>query len=106
VPARYVFSVTGTLMTLLAAGLAAQAAQLASAAGVVTVLDQVAWNTSRILPEDGMLGRVLHTLIGYTANPTQLQLVVYAATILGMVVLTRVAAARRQPGRPVAPTAA
>ena len=105
IPTRYVFSVTTTLITLLAAGLAAQAAQFASAAGVVTVLDRVGWNTSRILPEDGMLGRILHTLVGYTANPTQLQLLVYVATIVGMVVLMRIAGAKTRAGRP-APAAA
>ncbi len=105
IPTRYVFSVTSTLITLLAAGLAAQAAQFASAAGVITVLDRIVWNTSRVLPEDGTLGRVLHTLVGYTANPTQLQLIVYAATIVGMVVLMRIAVARSRAPSP-APVAA
>ena len=106
IPTRYVFSVTGTLITLLAAGLAAQAAQFASAAGLVTVLDHVVWNTSRVLPEDGIPGRVLHTLIGYTANPTQLQLIVYAATVLGMIALMRLAARRNETARPARVTAA
>ncbi|MDB5560487.1 MAG: iron permease [Enterovirga sp.] len=102
IPARYVFSVTTSLITLLAAGLAAQAAQFASAAGLITVLDRIVWNTSKILPEDGTLGRILHTLIGYTANPTQLQLLVYAGTIAGMLVLMRVAGAKSRAFRPSA----
>jgi high-affinity iron transporter len=102
IPARYVFSVTTSLITLLAAGLAAQAAQFASAAGLITVLDRIVWNTSKILPEDGTLGRILHTLIGYTASPTQLQLLVYAGTIAGMLVLMRVAGAKSRAFRPSA----
>ena len=99
IPARYLFGVTSALITLLAAGLAAQAAQYLSAAGVITVLDRVVWNTARLLPEDGFVGRILHTLVGYTANPTQLQLVAYAGTILAMIALMK--AVQRTP-RPVA----
>ena len=105
IPTRHVFSVTTTLITLLAAGLAAQAAQFISAAGVITALDRVMWNTGSVLPEDGIPGRILHSLVGYTANPTELQLVFYVATLAGMLVLMRVAAGRsrrQQPGLAVA----
>ena len=70
-----------------------------------THLGRMLLTTARILPDDGTLGRVLHTLIGYTANPTQLQLLVYAATIVGMVVLMRIAAAKSRAPSP-APVAA
>ncbi|HWX13379.1 MAG TPA: iron permease, partial [Methylocella sp.] len=39
------------------------------------------WNTSWILSDNGITGRVLHTLIGYTGKPTQMQLLVYLATL-------------------------
>ena len=97
IPSRYLFGVTTTLITLLAAGLAAQAVQFLSNAGVITVLDGVVWNTSRILPQDGILGRVLHTLVGYTANPTGLQLLAYGATIILMVALMRAVSGERLP---------
>jgi high-affinity iron transporter len=40
------------------------------------------WDTSFILADDQLLGRVLHTLIGYTAQPTGIQLLFYIATLL------------------------
>ena len=57
---------TSALIALLAAGLAAQAVPLLSNAGVITIFDPTVWNTSAILPENSIVGRLLHTLIGYT----------------------------------------
>ncbi len=91
VPSRYLFSVTGLLITLLAAGLAAQAVQFLANAGWVTVFDETAWNTSWLLSEGSILGRLLHTLVGYTERPTVMQLIVYVAILLIMVLLTRFA---------------
>lgn len=87
IPTRYVFSVTSALIIFLAAGLAAQAAQFLTNAGLVTVLDRPLWNTANILSEGSMVGRVLHALVGYTDRPTGLQVIVYLGTILVMVAL-------------------
>ena len=92
IPSRYVFSVTSALIVFLAAGLAAQAAQFLSNAGVVTVLDQTLWNSSAWLPENSLPGRVLHALVGYTDRPSAFQGLVYLATIAVMLVLMRVGA--------------
>ncbi len=40
------------------------------------------WDTSFLLSEQSLPGRVLHTLIGYTAQPAGIQLVFYLATLL------------------------
>ena len=93
---RHIFAVTAVLIALLAAGMAAQAVQFLDAAGLITVLSQQLWDTSWLLPQDSVIGRVLHTLIGYTDRPTELQLIVYLATLIVMVALTRVA----RPTRP------
>lgn len=95
IPTRYVFSVTSALIVLLAAGLAAQAAQFLANAGLVTGLGHTVWNTSALLPEASLPGRVLHALVGYTDRPTALQVVAYLATILVMLGLMRWSAAGR-----------
>src|SRR5215470_11060830 len=95
IPPRYIFAVTTVLIALLAAGMAAQAVQFLDAAGLINVLGQRLWDTSGILPQDGILGRMLHTLIGYTDRPTELQLIAYLATLVVMAGLTRVAAPPR-----------
>lgn len=96
-PTRYLFSVTSALIVFLAAGMAAQAVQFFSDAGLITVLDGRLWNTSGVLSEGSMPGRVLHALIGYTAQPTALQLVAYLATIAAMLLLMRIAAPAPRP---------
>ncbi len=96
IPTRYIFSVTSWLIALLAAGLAAQAVQFLNNAGFMVVLDQTLWNTSWLLSEGSIFGRLLHTLIGYTERPTALQLIVYVGTLLAMYALMRIARYRPQ----------
>jgi high-affinity iron transporter len=92
IPQRYIFTVTGWLITLLAAGMAAQAVFYLNAADVLTTLNAALWDTSQFLSESSALGLVLHTLIGYTARPTGMQLIAYGLTIAVMVGLMRFAA--------------
>jgi high-affinity iron transporter len=87
VPARYIFQVTSVLIALLAAGLAAQAVQFLDAAGVVTMLQTTLWDTSAWLSESSLPGKLLHTLIGYTERPSEMQLVVYVTVLAVMAVL-------------------
>jgi high-affinity iron transporter len=95
IPTRYIFSATSWLIALLAAGMAAQSVQFINAAGYLLVLGNTAWDTSWLLSEGSILGRMLHTLIGYMEQPTELQLVVYIGTLLVMALLMRIA--RMQP---------
>ncbi len=95
IPNRYIFSVTSWLIALLAAGMAAQAVQFLSNAGVVIVLDRTVWDTSWILSDGSLFGKLMHTLIGYTERPTELQLMAYIATLFAMFLLMRIA--RYQP---------
>ena len=92
IPARHIFKVTGILITFVAAGMAAQAVFYLDAAGVLTVLDAEVWDTSWLLSQTSMVGLMLHTLLGYNDQPTAMQVIVYLATIMGMVALMRYAA--------------
>ena len=103
IPNRHIFSVTSWLIALLAAGMAAQAVQFLNNAGVVVALDQTLWDTSWLLSEKSILGRLLHTLIGYIDQPTEMQLLVYIATLFAMFLLMRIA---RYSPRPRVPAAA
>jgi high-affinity iron transporter len=81
IPLKRMFSVTGALVTLLAAGLAASAVQQLSNAGVLNVLDTRLWDTSWLLSESSWPGRILHVLIGYMDRPTGMQLIAYVVTL-------------------------
>jgi len=91
IPPRQLFAVTGWLIAFLAAGMAAQAAGFLQQAGVVDALSQTMWDTSAWLSESSIAGRVLHTLVGYTEQPTALQLITYLATLAAITGLTRLA---------------
>jgi high-affinity iron transporter len=95
IPNRYIFSVTSWLIALLAAGMAAQSVQFLNNAGLVVALDHTVWDTSWLLSEGSIFGRMLHALIGYTERPTEMQLVVYVCILIAMFVLMRVARAPR-----------
>jgi high-affinity iron transporter len=89
IPTRYLLSFTSGLITLLAAGLAAQAVNFLQQAGYLDVLTATVWDSSWLLPEDSLLGRLLHTLIGYTDRPSGAQLVAYVLTVAVIVGLMR-----------------
>src|SRR5262249_37802393 len=81
-------------------GMAAQAVQYLDAAGIINVLSRQLWDSSPWLPQDGIIGRMLHTLIGYTDPPTELQLIAYLATLTAMAALTWLPAPTPPPPRP------
>jgi high-affinity iron transporter len=91
IPSRHIFSVTSWLIALLAAGMAAQSVQFLSNAGMVIVLERTVWDTSWLLSDGSLFGKLLHTLIGYTERPTELQLMTYIATLFAMFLLMRIA---------------
>lgn len=84
IPLKHLFAVTSWLVLLLAAGLAAQAAGLLVQADLIPSFGDQIWNTSFLLSEDSIPGRVLHTLVGYVARPAGVQLLAYAATLLAI----------------------
>lgn len=104
IPTRHLFTVTSWLISFLAAGMASQSAAFLEQAGVVEVLGNTVWDTSAILSEKSLPGRVLHTLIGYSDQPTTLQLLAYVTTLLVIFLATKLA---RKPRRlPVLPSTA
>ncbi len=102
IPMRHLFRVTTILISFIAAGMAVQAVAFLEQADLATKLDRTVWNTSSILPDDGILGRVLHALIGYTDQPTQLQLIVYVLTLATIFVLMKIVSPRPRPLRHMA----
>jgi high-affinity iron transporter len=104
IPAGKLFQVTSGLITLLAAGMAAQAALFLQNGGFINVLTDTVWNTHWLLPEDNIAGRLLHTLIGYSEAPDGAQLLAYAATVLIIVSLMRVIGQRHRAARLAAET--
>jgi high-affinity iron transporter len=89
IPPRALFATTTVLITLLAAGMAAQAVAFLERANWLNSLDTVAWDSAWLLPEKSIAGRAMHTLIGYTDQPTEMQLLVYVGVVLATLLLMR-----------------
>jgi high-affinity iron transporter len=89
IPAHKLFRVTAGLITLLAAGMAAQAVLFLQNAGYLQVLMTPVWDTSWLLPQDSIVGRMLHALVGYSDAPDGAQIAAYAVTIVAITLLMR-----------------
>lgn len=87
IPMRYFFSVTSALITVMAAGMAAQSVDFLERAGAVSVFSQTAWNSSGLLSDSSLIGRALHALVGYSDRPSVLQVIVYICTMLVSILL-------------------
>jgi len=77
--AKHLFAVTSLLLTLLASGMSAGVAGFLLAADKLPALGQ-AWDSSAILTQNSVLGKILHAMFGYSERPDYMQLIFYAAT--------------------------
>jgi high-affinity iron transporter len=95
---RHLFAATAWLIVLVAAGMAAEGARYLVQAGFLPALGNAVWDTSSVVSDHSVAGQVLHVLVGYTARPDGVQLLLYAATIVsigGLMVLTGGSTRRR-----------
>lgn len=95
IPQRALFTTTTVLITLLAAGMAAQAVSFLERANWLNSLDTVIWDSGWLLSETSIPGRALHTLIGYTDQPTEMQLLVYVGVLVVTFLLMRLTGSQR-----------
>jgi len=99
IPTRQLFRVTNVMLSLLAAGMAAQAAGFLIQADLLPAWGAQIWNSSAVLDEKSIAGRALHALIGYTDRPAGLQLVVYVLTLTVLMLAGRGATPQGSPSR-------
>lgn len=78
---KYVFSISTILLTLIAAGLASEAAGILTSAGFIELLSEPLWDTSLIVSNSSILGKILNIFIGYDSRPNGMQMIFYLATI-------------------------
>ena len=90
IPMRHFFSATNGLLVLLAAGLASSAAGYLVQADVLPTLVDTLWDSSWLLTDQSLLGHTLHILIGYTAQPSGIQMAFYAVTVATLLIGMRI----------------
>jgi high-affinity iron transporter len=82
IPLRYFFAVTSVMILLVAAGLASQAAGMLLQAGLLPPLGEPLWDTSSLVADGSISGKLLQALIGYSARPAGIQVLSYVVTLL------------------------
>ncbi len=82
---RRFFDITGILLIVFAAGIIGNAVHDVSEAGLFpSALTEPVWNLSGWLSHKEGAGAVLHSLFGYRANPSALEIGIYGLYIAGM----------------------
>ncbi|HET9079308.1 MAG TPA: FTR1 family protein [Trebonia sp.] len=101
------FTVIGALLMFFAAGLLADAVENLQQLGWLSFLAAPLWHTGGVLSQDGTVGDILHTFVGYADSPTPLQLLVYVAYLAAVLAFFLRSGHRRTPvaASAAAPTA-
>jgi len=89
IPVRHFFTVTAWLLLLVAAGMAAQFAQVLIQADLLPPIVQPLWDTSGIVAPDSALGTLLHALVGYEAQPSATQVAFAVAVLVSVALASR-----------------
>jgi high-affinity iron transporter len=105
IPLHRLFSVTTWLIALVAAGMAGQAAAILADIDFIPSWGFELWDTSWLLPQDSILGRALHALVGYSDRPMGVQLAAYLVVLAVLAIGARRSDARSGQPAPAAPGA-
>ncbi len=86
------FGVITALVIVSCASMLANAAQSLQALGWLPFLTAPAWDSAALLSQHSTMGDLLHTFLGYSDSPSQLQLVVYCTylVVVGLAIRSRV----------------
>jgi high-affinity iron transporter len=87
---KYFFRIINIMLALLAAGLSSQLANYLNSIDIIEKFSSTMWNSSWLLSNESILGKILHGLIGYNSNPTQLQVIFYVSTLFLMLFLIKI----------------
>ena len=79
---RYVFKISTILLTLIAAALAAEAAGIMTSSGIIEVLSDQLWDSSWLVENGSVTGKILNITVGYDSRPNGMQIIFYFATII------------------------
>lgn len=91
IPTRWFFSATSGLILLMAASMAAQMARYLAQSDLVPSLGSPLWDTSAIISNQATAGALLHSIIGYDATPSGIQVLFYFAALVLILIGMRLA---------------
>jgi high-affinity iron transporter len=97
---RRFFQVTGFILILFAAGLVARGVGELIVVGWIPALIEHVWDLGRVISAESVLGQTLGALFGYSASPSLMEVLAYAAYI-GTVLIGLWAGGRRRRSAPI-----
>jgi len=103
IPIRWFFAATSFLVLLLAAGMASQAARFLIQANVLPSLASPVWDTSELVANSSMAGKVLQGLMGYDATPAGMQIAFFVIVLVAIWIGMLWAGRRATPGASATP---
>ncbi len=74
---RNFFITTGLLLILIAAGLVGHSVMALQEVGWISFGATIVWDLGRVIPNEGLTGRLLHAFFGYEAAPSLLMALAY-----------------------------
>jgi high-affinity iron transporter len=80
---RQFFTITGILLIVFAAGLLAHGIHEFQEAGLLPMTVEHVWDTNGIVSEESTTGEFLTALFGYNGNPSLLEILAWAAYLVG-----------------------
>lgn len=91
IPMKRLFQVSGLIILFIAAGMIARGAQFLIQAGYLPSLVSHVWDSSAIISGNGIAGRSLGALAGYTPSPSLMQILFWAASfaVIAMLMFAR-----------------
>jgi high-affinity iron transporter len=97
IPAKRLFAVTNLLIILLASAMASQGVAYLVSADYLPAWGHAIWDTSGLLSDKSLVGKMLHSLVGYTARPEGIQIATYVGTFVVILLLMRQFGSRATP---------
>ncbi|MDQ6960505.1 MAG: FTR1 family protein [Mariprofundaceae bacterium] len=96
IPLKHLFGIIGWLLILLAAGMASQAVQNLVLIDVLPALMDPIWDSSGWLSQSSFIGELLHVMIGYTDQPSGMQMLIFLLALIVIASVNRYVQARHQ----------
>jgi high-affinity iron transporter len=79
---KYIFKISTILLTFIAAGLSAEAAGIMTSSGMIEILSDQLWDSSWLVDNESVIGKILSIAIGYDSKPNGMQIIFYLSTLI------------------------
>ncbi|MCP5369093.1 MAG: FTR1 family protein [Rickettsiaceae bacterium] len=87
---RYIFQISSIMLTLIAAGLSSEAAGILTSSGVINLMSDQVWDTSWLIGDESILGKLFNITFGYDSRPNGMQITFYVMSILITMTLSKI----------------